>query len=398
MNNLSSVKVNKAETKKESIDMTNLKKILSVKRPSSGRGQYELLSSLRDEASKANIKVFCESKKYLILKIGELNIGYVAHLDTVHRTEGPQDIIVHNGKVSAVGAECLGADDGAGIWLLVEMMRAKKPGYYVFTTDEEIGCVGAEKMVEEIGESEWYKDIQWFVEFDRKGTAEVIYDNFGGLCASKEDAQTMCDFLGLGHVPSAHGCFTDIVAFAKTTRACLNISAGYKGAHTPQEELDLSYLFRLRNKICSLDWSTLKTPIGYKEDPKMFYSYGMQGSFLSNRHRRTRGTSYKTYPKSNRKYLEDMEYDNYDYIHEGGVVEATSSSETGCVRESLRDLIRTEDDVDDLVDFIETMYGTTADEFLDFIGRDSFRQLDNDIPIDTYDMPDYDPKRGNFRR
>lgn len=56
---------------------------------------------------------------------------FACHLDTVHRDAGYQRVRSRRGRTGALytpDGECLGADDGAGIWLMLEMIAADVPG------------------------------------------------------------------------------------------------------------------------------------------------------------------------------------------------------------------------------------------------------------------------------
>lgn len=92
----------------------------------------------------------------LIVKIpGKLNIPplmFCAHLDTVGPCEGVE-VIEEDGVIRSSGKTILGADDKAGIAVLVEIARvikendiASPPIELVFTTCEEIGLLGAKYL------------------------------------------------------------------------------------------------------------------------------------------------------------------------------------------------------------------------------------------------------------
>lgn len=75
-----------------------------------------------------------------------------AHLDTVGPCEGVE-VIEENGIIRSNGKTILGADDKAGIAILVELLRVLKedpfphpPLEIVFTTTEEIGLLGAKNL------------------------------------------------------------------------------------------------------------------------------------------------------------------------------------------------------------------------------------------------------------
>src|SRR5665213_851089 len=77
-------------------------------------------------------------------RIGDAPIMWSSHTDTVHGRKGIQKLGFAE-KGSEVGiheketSDCLGADDGAGMWLMREMILAKRPGLYIFHRDEEHG-------------------------------------------------------------------------------------------------------------------------------------------------------------------------------------------------------------------------------------------------------------------
>ncbi|MGC9109594.1 MAG: M20/M25/M40 family metallo-hydrolase [Caldimicrobium sp.] len=79
-------------------------------------------------------------------------ILFCAHLDTVGPCEGVE-VIEENGVIRSNGKTILGADDKAGIAILVELVKALKetqiphpPLEFVFTTAEEIGLLGAKNL------------------------------------------------------------------------------------------------------------------------------------------------------------------------------------------------------------------------------------------------------------
>src|SRR5438876_955421 len=71
----------------------------------------------------------------LWLRIGsDPAILWSSHTDTCHRSPGLQDIVCTGGIVRVADpkqSNCLGADDGAGIWLMTQMIGAQIQGLYV---------------------------------------------------------------------------------------------------------------------------------------------------------------------------------------------------------------------------------------------------------------------------
>lgn len=194
---------------------------------------------------------------------------FSAHVDTVHSYSGRQlltfdqdmGMLLKPTKARTYG-DCLGADDGAGIWLLLEMIDAGVPGTYLFHYGEERGGVGSSLMAKEKPEF-----LRWFnraVAFDRKGTTDVITYQGGSRCCSNKFAKSLSDALnatdqGLVMAPDDGGIFTDTANYTNLIPECTNIACGYESAHTSEEYLDTDYLTRLRNALLVIDWEALPT-------------------------------------------------------------------------------------------------------------------------------------------
>ena len=211
-----------------------------------------------------------------------------AHVDTVHGYEGRQIIeydsemeIIHKPtKHAEQWGDCLGADDGAGIWLLLQMMQAGVPGTYVFHYGEEKGGVGSSGIASEF--PDFLRKFDRAVAFDRKGTTDIITHQAGGRCCSDEFAKTLAGELNavgqrLSMAPDNGGIFTDTANYIEVIPECTNISCGYEGAHSPSEYVDVEYLFRLRDALLDIDWEALPTV----RDPKVkdYGDFGWGGSY-----------------------------------------------------------------------------------------------------------------------
>ncbi len=188
---------------------------------------------------------------------------FTAHTDTVHRYAGRQSVSVDGGWLYVRRAKdnnCLGADDGAGIWLLREMIKAGKPGRYVLYRDEEAGGNGSSWSARH--EPHRYDGVQVAIAFDRKGTRDIITDQAGGMCASDGFAYSLADALaeaGLGgYKPDPTGVFTDTANLTGIVPECTNVSVGYEQAHGPAESLDLMHVQALRDALLKLDLQALE--------------------------------------------------------------------------------------------------------------------------------------------
>ncbi len=142
-----------------------------------------------------------------------------SHTDTVHSQSGRQKLfLTDNGILSSNGGSCLGADDGAGIWLMTRMIKANVPGLYIFHRQEEIGGHGSRaiaKLSTDIRKKQALLDttenpeakeviqsfldtnpdplegIRFAIAFDRKGISSVITFQWTGRCCSDAFADSL---------------------------------------------------------------------------------------------------------------------------------------------------------------------------------------------------------------
>lgn len=184
---------------------------------------------------------------------------YSCHLDTVHHKLGRQVLMrgERAGTLQGFDTECLGADDGAGIWLLLQMIEAKVPGGYVFHLGEEDGCIGSRWMARE--RKDWLQSFERCISFDRPGTSDVVTHFRGKRGCSPGFALTLALELtmrmpGYFLSPCSGGGATDVMHYIGIIDECTNISIGYHRQHTPAESLDVNYLEALRDAI--LDYGT----------------------------------------------------------------------------------------------------------------------------------------------
>lgn len=190
---------------------------------------------------------------------------FVAHVDTVHRTTGANKIRKTKTMWYADGA-ALGADDGVGCALLMHLLHAGVPGYYVFTQGEEVGGIGAKHLAREY--PQLLSEFDRAIAFDRRGTDSVISHQGWGRCCSDDFAQGLADALNSGcdefmYSPDDTGVYTDTAEFVDIIPECTNISCGYDHEHSEREELDIEHFDRLAAAVIAIDWDGLPT----KRDP-----------------------------------------------------------------------------------------------------------------------------------
>ena len=194
------------------------------------------------------------------LTIGEPTIMWSCHTDTVTRKEGRQNVKwigkgilgLNNGKVG----QCLGADNGAGVWIMMELIKAEKPGHYVFHRDEEIGGLGStwiSKNAYVLPEG-----IKAAIAMDRCGNHDIITHQMCQRTASDEFADSLMLQLPNGMGKDDGGVFTDTANYVDLIGECTNLGCGYQANHGERETLDTIHLRQLRDALLDLDISKLE--------------------------------------------------------------------------------------------------------------------------------------------
>ncbi|WP_274585827.1 hypothetical protein V9W64_10680 [Neisseria leonii] len=238
----------------------------------------------------------------------EAEILFTCHIDTAHRDfekeyekdyghyleeEDDEDSdedghvtqeVVYDGQTGimrlAAGVRnnhVLGADDGAGIYIMLSLLKAGVKASFVFYTDEEVGGLGSGWSANE--EASRYARYKYAIAFDRKGTNSIITHQSGSRCCSDEFAAELAARLnkfGLKMRPDPTGTFTDTANLTKLIPECTNISVGYENAHTNQEWLDVNHVHALINAFVRADLTNLpvvRDPSGEEEEYDGYETY-----------------------------------------------------------------------------------------------------------------------------
>jgi hypothetical protein len=167
----------------------------------------------------------------------------------------------YNTKTDTVHAvdECLGADNGAGITLLLEMIDAGVAGHYLFHRGEECGGIGSGAMAKE--HKDFIGQFDRAIAFDRRGTYSVIsHQSACGRCCSDKFATELANRLSddkYFFAPDNTGSFTDTAKYVGLIGECTNVSVGYDSEHGSNESLDMTYFRNLCQVCIDLEWETL---------------------------------------------------------------------------------------------------------------------------------------------
>lgn len=196
-----------------------------------------------------------------LLAIGDAPVIWSSHIDTVHRKEGKQRLTYSNGllrlhsEARKGDSNCLGADCTTGVWLMREMILARRPGLYIFHAGEERGGIGSSYIRDKTPHI--VEGARACIAFDRRGTKSVITKQAWSRCCSDKFGQSLAAALDMGHELDDGGLFTDSANYTDLIGECSNLSVGYHGEHSNEESQEVDYLFALRESLLRLDTDSL---------------------------------------------------------------------------------------------------------------------------------------------
>ncbi|MRY60673.1 M28 family peptidase, partial [Parabacteroides distasonis] len=231
-------------------------------------------------------------------------IIFMAHHDTVHRTDGMQKVFYDTASDVAYvdHNECLGADCTTGVFLILEMIRYKVPGLYIIHTGEECGGIGSSEIVR--GKPKWLNDVEACISFDRYGTNSIITHQMGQRTCSESFANDLESILKMNLKSDSGGVYTDSYEYCGLVSECTNISVGYYNQHTSKESQDMNFIMKLRDALINADWSKIR---GYRDPTVIEYDdWGYDSGWTS----KNKKSNYVS--KFDRAGATDD--DNYDYL------------------------------------------------------------------------------------
>lgn len=200
---------------------------------------------------------------------------FTSHLDTAdhrqNKTERYSTIDSGIENITTGGETILGADDKAGVAVMLYMIEKKVPGLYYFFIGEERGGIGSKKLANGFEETEHVSEIVRCVSFDRRGTGSIITKQLGRQCCSDEFANALCEQyngLGMQMAPDPTGIFTDSAMLMGLIPECTNVSVGYMNEHTGKEVQNITHLEQLCKASCEVDWDSLPTKRDLQEAVK----------------------------------------------------------------------------------------------------------------------------------
>lgn len=217
----------------------------------------------------------------LFIKIGDSDVMFTSHLDTATSANTPVNHVFDGDIIKTDGKSILGADDKAGVTIMLYMIKNNIPGLYYFFLGEEVGCIGSKKVAE-VQRKEKIEGVNKVISFDRRGTNSVITYQSSKRCCSDNFGKTLSAQLNQADVDFKYendptGILTDSVQFISIYPECTNISVGYQSEHTFSETQNIKHLEKLAEACLKVDWNSL--PV--ERDPSVveYKTYGSYGGW-----------------------------------------------------------------------------------------------------------------------
>ncbi len=217
----------------------------------------------------------------LFIKIGESDVMFTSHLDTATSAYTKVNHVFEGNIIKTDGKSILGADDKAGVTVMLYMIEKQVPGLYYFFLGEEVGCVGSKKVAER-QKTEKIPYINKVISFDRRGTDSIITFQASSRCCSDKFGEELSKRLNevestFKYKNDPTGVYTDSAQFVKIYPECTNISVGYYSEHTFSERQDIEHLTKLAEACAKIDWNTLPVERDPSKVEYSSYGYGRWG-------------------------------------------------------------------------------------------------------------------------
>lgn len=220
---------------------------------------------------------------------------FTCHLDTASYNKVKVNHVIKENIISTDGTSILGADDKAGLVVLLALIEKEIPGLYYFFLGEERGCIGSRKVAD-LHSKFKLEHITKVVSFDRRGYDSVITHQMSGRCCSNTFAEELSSKLNeksgklygksFKYSPDPTGIYTDSAQFINIYAECTNISVGYHNEHTHSETQDIEHLEKLCQVVTLIDWESL--PIDRNPSNKDYFDddteYGIGYSYGYNKY------------------------------------------------------------------------------------------------------------------
>ena len=210
---------------------------------------------------------------------GDIPVLLVAHMDTVHKVLPTEMTLFHDQEKDVMWCpDGLGADCRAGVFNIIDIVGKGYKPHIMLTWDEEIGGVGASKLMDRWASGKGYdseavkqgmSEVNFAVQLDRQGYSEAVYYDL--------DNPEFEEYISSFGYNTKIGSFTDICEICPAFGfAGVNVSAGYVREHTSTEVLLVEEMLLTQDKVLEILKDQQENPkfFKYEELPGGYGSYG----------------------------------------------------------------------------------------------------------------------------
>lgn len=205
------------------------------------------------------------------------------------RTPEEEDILVTDHYIllspeCKSSIQCLGADDRVGVKTILDILEMGLRPHILFTTDEEVGCVGSRKAVEE-NALEGLKMASMLIQIDR-GVHESSWHEMVTYDFDPESHKEIFDELRKTY-KMATGSYTDVAVLGPhLDKPIVNVSASYRHEHTTDEFINLdAYEYNTQGLVKFIKWAqkqdTSEWKYVAKPKPKPVTTYTRTSDFTN---------------------------------------------------------------------------------------------------------------------
>jgi hypothetical protein len=186
-------------------------------------------------------------------------VQFCSHMDTACTYVERVNIMRTGDMIHTDGRTVLSADCKIGVAIMLKMIEARVPGWYVFHVGEEKGCIGATALAKK--PNNWIIEPKISIEFDRHSYGSIITHQCMTRCCSEKFSEALAKQLIIpGYQPYQSddgGLYTDNYEYESMIPEVTNISVGYFGHHTNRERQDITYANLLLKALLKVNWHKL---------------------------------------------------------------------------------------------------------------------------------------------